>query len=117
MSRQVTVWYDSACPLCVREIAFMRRLDKHGAIEFLDLYTANDCPLDRKLLLKRFHARERGGPVVSGAKAFAAMWRALPPLRLLGVIARFPPVLWILEGLYRLFLVFRPGLQRIARRS
>ena len=117
MSRQVTVWYDSACPLCVREIAFMRRLDKRGAIEFLDLYTANDCPLDRKLLLKRFHARERGGPVVSGAKAFAAMWRALPPLRPLGLIARFPPVLWILEGLYRLFLVFRPGMQRIARRA
>ncbi len=29
---QVTVWHDGACPLCQREIALMRRLDKRGAI-------------------------------------------------------------------------------------
>ena len=28
----VTVWFDGACPLCLREIALMRRLDKRGAI-------------------------------------------------------------------------------------
>ena len=116
MDAKVTVWYDSACPLCVREIALMRRLDKRGAVAFLDLHTTNDCPLDRGLLLERFHARERGGPVVSGARAFAALWRALTPLRPLGLIARFPPVLWALEGLYRLFLLVRPNLQRAATR-
>ena len=114
-TKDVTVWYDSECPLCVREIALMRRLDKRGAIEFLDLYTTSDCPVDRQLLLERFHARERGGPMVSGAKAFAAMWRAIPPLRPLGLIARFPPALWVLERLYRAFLLVRPGLQRVAR--
>ena len=116
MSAQVTVWYDSECPLCVREIALMRRLDDRGAIEFLDLHATKDCPVDRQLLLERFHARERGGPVVSGARAFAAMWRALTPLRPLGLIARFPPVLWVLEGLYRLFLLVRPNMQQVARR-
>jgi predicted DCC family thiol-disulfide oxidoreductase YuxK len=116
MTARVTVWYDSQCPLCVREIALMRRLDRHGAIEFLDLYTTEDCPLDRQLLLERFHARERDGTVVSGARAFAAMWRALPPLRPLGLIARLPPALWVLEGLYRLFLLARPGLQRTVKR-
>ena len=112
---QVTVWYDSACPLCVREIAFMRRLDTRGAIAFIDVY-GGDCPLDRQTLLKRFHAKEEGKAIVSGAAAFAAMWRAIPRLRFLGLIARFPPVLWALEGLYRVFLIVRPQLQRIARR-
>ena len=116
-SRPVRVWYDSQCPLCLREIALMRRLDSRGAIDFVDLYTARDCPVDRGELLQRFHAQEAGQPAVSGAAAFAAMWRAIPALRPLGIIARFPPVLWGLEGAYRLFLRFRPRLQRLARKT
>ena len=113
----VRVWYDSQCPLCLREINLMRRLDSRGAIDFVDLYTARDCPVDRGELLRRFHAQEAGRPAVSGAAAFAAMWRAIPALRPLGIIARIPPVLWALEGAYRLFLWFRPRLQRLARRA
>ena len=113
---EVTVWYDSQCPLCVREIALMKRLDRRGAINFVDLYGARDCPVDPAELLRRFHARERGQPVVSGAAAFAAMWRAIPVLRPLGLLAKFPPVLWILEGAYRVFLLLRPRLQRLAHR-
>lgn len=116
-SPSVRVWYDSQCPLCVREISLMRRLDKNGAIDFVDLYTAKGCPVNRSELLRRFHAQEAGRPVVSGAAAFAAMWRAIPRLRPLGLIARWRPVLWVLEGAYRLFLRVRPRLQRIARRA
>ena len=115
ISIQVTVWYDSACPLCLREIGLMRRLDARGAIAFIDLHTADGCPVDRDELLRRFHAQESGKPVVSGAAAFAAKWRAIPVLRPLGLIARFPPLLWLLEGAYRVFLRIRPALQRIAR--
>ena len=113
---EVTVWFDSQCPLCVREIALMKRLDRRGAIDFVDLYGARDCPVDFAELLRRFHAREHGQPVVSGAAAFAAMWRAIPVLRPLGLLAKFPPVLWLLEGAYRLFLLVRPRLQRLAHR-
>ena len=81
----VRVWYDSKCPLCVREIDLMRRLDARGAIDFVDLYTARDCPVDPGDLLARFHAQEAGQPAVSGAAAFAAMWRAIPALRPLGL--------------------------------
>ncbi len=48
-----------------------------------------------------------------GASAFAAMWRAIPRLRPLGLLARIPPVLWLLEGAYRIFLRLRPRLQRL----
>ena len=33
---RLTVWHDGACPLCRREIALMRRLDRAGAIDFVD---------------------------------------------------------------------------------
>ena len=113
---EVLVWFDGGCPLCRREIALMRRLDRRRAITFLDV-TRDDtaCPIDRAALLARFHARE-DGRTLSGAAAFAAMWRAIPWLRPLGLAARNPRVLAALESLYCRFLKLRPKLQRLARR-
>lgn len=109
----VTVWYDGACPLCVREIALMRRLDRRGAISFEDVASPDAvCPIDRRDLLARFHARENG-VMLSGAAAFAAMWRAIPLLRPLGLAARNPLVLKALEWLYLRFLGVRPRLQKL----
>jgi predicted DCC family thiol-disulfide oxidoreductase YuxK len=114
---EVIVWFDGGCPLCRREIALMRRLDRRGAIAFLDIEQADgaECPIDRGALLARFHAVE-DGRLVSGAQAFAAMWRAIPSLRPLGLLARNPLVLRGLEGAYRLFLRGRPALRGFARR-
>ena len=114
---QLTVWFDGACPLCRREISFMRRLDRRRAIDFVDVASRGapaSCPVDHAALLARFHARE-DGQVVSGAAAFAAMWRAVPLLRPLGLAARNPRVLAVLERLYQRFLRIRPRLQRLAR--
>jgi predicted DCC family thiol-disulfide oxidoreductase YuxK len=111
----VTVWYDSECPMCIREINLMRRLDKRNAIDFVEIQTAVGCPINTDELMKRFHAQERGQPIVSGAAAFAAMWRAIPILKPLGLLARFKPVLWLLERMYRGFLKIRPWLQRRVR--
>jgi predicted DCC family thiol-disulfide oxidoreductase YuxK len=113
---RVTVWYDGGCPLCLREIALMRRLDSAGAIAFIDLEGDGTCPLDRAAMLARFHAQERGGPALVGAEAFAAMWRAVPVLRPLGLAARWPPLLRLLERGYVGFLRVRPALQRWMRR-
>jgi predicted DCC family thiol-disulfide oxidoreductase YuxK len=110
----LTVWFDGACPLCVREIGLMRRLDRRGAIAFVDISDSGAaCPLDRAALLARFHAEE-DGRMLSGAAAFAAMWRAIPLLRPLGLAARSPAVLRLLERLYIAFLKVRPRLQRLA---
>jgi predicted DCC family thiol-disulfide oxidoreductase YuxK len=111
---RVKVWYDGACPLCLREIALMRRLDRRGAITFIDVAEGADpsCPIDRATLLARFHAEE-GGVVHSGAAAFAAMWRAIPLLRPFGLAARNRTVLRLLEAAYLRFLKLRPRLQRL----
>jgi predicted DCC family thiol-disulfide oxidoreductase YuxK len=113
---RLTVWHDGTCPLCRREIAMMRRLDTRGAILFVDASDgAAVCPHDRADMLARFHARENG-KMLSGASAFAAMWRAIPALRPLGLAARNPTVLALLETSYRGFLRVRPALQAVARR-
>ncbi len=108
---RVTVWHDGNCPLCRREIALMRRLDRHVRIDFVDATGPIACPIDRATLLARFHAME-DGRMLSGASAFAAMWRAIPLLRPVGLLARYRPVLFLLEHAYVRFLTVRPRLQR-----
>ncbi|MCZ8321401.1 MAG: thiol-disulfide oxidoreductase DCC family protein [Novosphingobium sp.] len=109
------VWYDGNCPLCRREIALMRRLDRRGRIHFIDVASeTTDCPVDRTQLMARFHARE-DGVLLSGAAAFAAMWRAIPLLSPVGHLARRPLFLRMLEALYLRFLDIRPRLQEFMR--
>lgn len=106
------IWFDGGCPLCLREIALMKRLDRRGAIHFVDVAaSSSDCPIDRRILLARFHAQENE-QMMSGAAAFAAMWRAIPLLRPLGLLARHRHVLRLLEWLYGKFLIVRPTLQQ-----
>ena len=112
MSKELSVYYDGGCPLCLREINLMRRLDRRERIDFIDVQNpASTCPLDQETLLARFHARENG-QLVSGAAAFAAMWRQIPLLKPLGLIARNRWVLSALEWTYLKFLKVRPRLQR-----
>ncbi|MEM0984872.1 MAG: DUF393 domain-containing protein [Pseudomonadota bacterium] len=110
----VTVWFDGACPLCRREIGLLRRLDRRGRLAFIDVApddAAEYCPIDRRELLARFHAQEAGRPMVSGAAAFAAVYRQIPWLAPVGHLLRIPPVLWVAERAYRAFLGVRPRLQ------
>ncbi|AKS40479.1 thiol-disulfide oxidoreductase DCC family protein [Wenzhouxiangella marina] len=113
MARELTVYFDGACPLCQREIALMRRLDRRRRIAFIDVSRPDaSCPIDREALLARFHARE-GEVMHDGAAAFAAMWRQIPLLRPLGLLAKHRWMLAVLEWTYLRFLTIRPRLQRL----
>lgn len=114
-THRIDVWFDGGCPLCQREISFMRRLDRAGRIRFIDLSRGDAaCPLDKADMLARFHARENGA-ILSGAAAFGAMWRAIPLLRPLGLAARLPWIAALLEWSYIRFLRVRPRLQEYFR--
>ncbi|GIS19998.1 MAG: hypothetical protein CM15mP120_19140 [Pseudomonadota bacterium] len=102
---RITVWFDSQCPLCIREIALMRRLDWFGRVDFVDIYAAQSCPLEPQLLLQRFHAQESNRPVISGGAAFAALWRHLPLLRPLGSSSHTHCAETARMGLHQIFSV------------
>lgn len=53
--------------------------------------------------------------MLTGAAAFAAMWRVIPLLRAVGLAARNRHVLAGLEWLYLRFLGVRPRLQALAQ--
>ncbi|KAA5800940.1 DUF393 domain-containing protein [Alkalicaulis satelles] len=110
------VYFDGACPLCRAEIGLYQR---QGAdARFVDV-SAGSAPreITPEAALKRFHVRRADGTLVSGAAAFAALWKATPGWRWLGHLTALPPFVWIAEVAYRAFLIFRPALQRLARRK
>lgn len=118
---RLTVYYDGACPLCSLEIATYRGL--HGAdsvcwVDVSDTRSPGPGPdLTREAALQRFHVRTADGTLVSGGAAFLRVWAALPGLRWLAALAGHPPVSWLLEPAYRLFLRLRPLLSRSRRRN
>ena len=114
---KLTVFHDGACPVCQREIAFLRRRSGAERIEWVDISTAPDgevCPgVEKDEALRRFHVATADGRVLSGAAAFAALWQSLPALAWLGRIASRPRVTPVLEWLYVRFLRVRPRLQKM----
>ena len=115
-ARRPTVHHDGSCPLCRAEIGFYRR--QGAEADFVDVSEGDGAPegVSCSDAMKRFHVTEADGTVRSGAAAFAALWRATPGWRWLGKIAGTPPIVWALEGLYRVFLLIRPAFQALARR-
>ena len=115
----LTVLYDGACPLCRREIGVYRGLQANTPVCFADISDAAQ-PLPpgttRAELLARFHVRTGDGQLLSGAQAFLALWGALPGWRWLAFLGRLPGAAWAMERTYRLFLRWRPMLQRWASR-
>jgi demethoxyubiquinone hydroxylase (CLK1/Coq7/Cat5 family) len=67
--------------------------------------------LSRDQALARFHVMQPDGTLVSGGRAFAELWAALPGFRPWGRLFRNQPLTWVLNRAYDFFLRFRPKLQ------
>lgn len=107
----LTLYYDGGCPVCTREIGFYQRRRGAGRIRWINLADCDDAELgpglSRADAYARLHARRPDGTLVSGARAFAALWQALPAFRLAGRVAALPGVVHGLEMGYRGFLKLR----------
>ena len=111
--KDLTVYYDGACPLCQAEIGHYKSQEGADRICFVDA-AADALPqdLDRQTALGRFHVRAADGRLISGAAGFAEVWKALPKWRWAAKLAAIPGMLWMLERMYRAFLPIRPYLSK-----
>ncbi|HQT00809.1 MAG: hypothetical protein B7Y26_07980 [Hydrogenophilales bacterium 16-64-46] len=108
---RLTVYYDGGCAVCSREIGFYQRMRGAERLDWVDVTRCDPADLGRDLTpaaaLARLHVRVPDGKLVSGARAFAALWSALPGTRVFGQIARQPGIVHLLEAGYRGFLRLR----------
>jgi predicted DCC family thiol-disulfide oxidoreductase YuxK len=108
MADRPTVYYDGGCPVCSREVQFYRGRDGSDAFAWVDVARADEAALGpglpRHEALACMHVRRADGRLVSGAAAFAEIWRGMPGLRWLGRLLAVPPFGAAAELGYRLFL-------------
>ena len=100
------LFYDGACPLCRREVAWIRKLDRRSQIMLTDISAgefqpaAFDC--SREQLMSKMHARLPDGQWVTGMEAFRRIYAAIG-FRWLIPVTRLPVISHLLEAGYRLF--------------
>lgn len=117
-SRSTEVMFDGACPLCRMEIDAYQKLCATTAIEWVDVSACDfqaPAGMTKQQLLQRFHLITPEGRILSGAEAFVFIWNSLPGWRWLGLLSRLPGMLYLMERLYRGFLVIRPTLQKLVK--
>jgi predicted DCC family thiol-disulfide oxidoreductase YuxK len=108
MGNRPTVYYDGGCPVCSREVRFYQGREGADSFAWVDVARADEASLglglSRHEALARMHVRCADGSLVSGAAAFAEIWRGMPGLRWLGRLLAIPPFGALAELGYRLFL-------------
>jgi len=108
---KTTMFFDGGCPLCNREVAHYRRLDRRGRIRWVDITnhpeTLSEHGIAYATAMERLHALGEDGQIVSGVPAFVTIWRQLPGYRHPARIVEGLGLVPVLDWFYTRFAVWR----------
>lgn len=101
---EIRVFFDGECPLCRREIAMIRRLDRgRGRVDLVDLaaedFDAGDYGLDQTEIEARIHGMLPDGRVIEGVEVFVRIYRAVG-WSWLAALATWPGIRTLLDLAY-----------------
>lgn len=103
---ELEVFFDGGCPLCLREINFLKHRDRHGRIRFTDI-DAKDFhpePLGKTYdeLMAKIYGRLPDGTWITGVEVFRRLYSAIGfgPLVML---TRLPVISQIMDLGYQVF--------------
>jgi predicted DCC family thiol-disulfide oxidoreductase YuxK len=103
---QVEVFYDGECPLCLREIKLLRRLDRKQRIRFTDISDPSFRPADYGMTMQDFMEEIRGrlvnGEWIQGIEVFRRLYAAVG-LKPVVALTRLPGISHGLDFAYRIF--------------
>jgi predicted DCC family thiol-disulfide oxidoreductase YuxK len=102
----IEAFYDGACPICVREVRFLRILDKKRRIWFTDIaspdFHASHYGKTVEAFMSEIHGRLPDGTWVHGVEVFRRLYAAVG-LGPLVWVTRLPIVAGLLDIGYRVF--------------
>ena len=122
---QLTLLFDGACPLCMREVRFLKVRDLNKRIAFVDIdaeeYAAADHGgITYREAMGRIHALRADGTVLQDVEVFREAYR-LVGLGWVYAPTRWPLIGPLVNGIYRLWasqrlrLTRRPGLDQLCK--
>jgi predicted DCC family thiol-disulfide oxidoreductase YuxK len=78
----LTVFFDGGCPVCSREMAFIRKQTSGAKLIFIDISRPDFDPApygrSRKEFMAKMHAMDAKGRFLVGVDAFRALWQTMP---------------------------------------
>lgn len=105
-NHQIEVFHDGKCPLCQREMQLLQRLDRAGAIAFVDIsadgFDPSSLGVTWQTLMDRIHGRLPDGTLVEGVEVFRRLYAAVGYRRLVA-ISRWPVISQLLDVAYHTF--------------
>jgi len=109
------VFFDGDCPLCRREINFLRRRDKDGAICFTDIakpeFDAGVYDMTHEDFMAQIRGRMADGRFIHGVEVFRQLYSAVG-FRWAVRVSRIPGISWLLDRAYFWFAKNRLRLTR-----
>jgi predicted DCC family thiol-disulfide oxidoreductase YuxK len=109
----LSCFHDGECPICNIEIDVMKKLDKQGNINWVDI-SKDKVALDKaglsysQAMAKLYVLDEHNNRMHSGVKGFLEVWKQLPYYRRLApIVERVPLAIPILNFFYAIFARYR----------
>ena len=116
MTERFRVFYDGECPICRREVAWLKRRDRNGSLEIEDIAALGFDParygLTRDEITRVLHGMRADGSVVRGMEAVRPAYRAVG-LGWLLAPTRLPGLRFLSDLLYACFARNRLALGRL----
>ncbi|MEZ6094300.1 MAG: DUF393 domain-containing protein [Pirellulaceae bacterium] len=120
VSWKFRVFFDGDCPLCKREIQWLKRLDAKQQIDFVDIasneFRTARCEKSHDELMAQIHGQLPDGEWVVGADVFRELY-SLVGFRWLVAVTRLPGIHAGTNFLYRIFARYRVPLTARFRNS
>lgn len=102
----LTIFYDSACPLCLKEMRQLKSYDVEGRIGLVDIYEPdfddNYPQINRAEAGKILHALSTDGDLILGLDVTCRAWEVVGRHRWLK-LTRLPLIQPIADSCYRFF--------------
>ena len=107
---QLTIFYDSHCPLCMMEMQHLKKCDHEDRIKLIDLHE-NELEelypyIDKEKAMKKLHAELDSGEKLYGLDVTCKAWALVGKYRWLSVL-RLPLIKPVADVLYRFFARYR----------
>lgn len=103
----VEILYDGDCPLCEKEICFLKNKNATKTVHFLDIASENfsknkNLTIDYETAMQQIHAIDSKGNILTGLSAFAVVY-AKCDLLFISTLLRISFLKSCLEPFYKLF--------------